>query len=220
MTCVGETKNNGASRCVPALSLTLTTVPASEVGKGNEVAVSKRVARLDPKAATMASLASVVPLKLAAETFASASVVPPNDPLNRTLSEPLAVSLLAIESVPVKFPGAFGTKLTAMVSSPPGATTNEVELAMGANRALSLATPVTLKMAAPVLRMVSSRLALEPGARSPKSSAAGASIVGRLAPLVDTLARIIALAEVVPGGGPTGKNDAPPVSDRNERLAG
>ena len=66
---VGETKKSGAGRSTPALSLTLIVVPASSVGRGTEAAVLVVVARAVPKAATMDSLASAAPLKLAAETL-------------------------------------------------------------------------------------------------------------------------------------------------------
>ena len=77
LTCVGETKKSWAVRAVPALSRTLTVVPASVVGKGDVVAVCRLVANPVPKAAVMMSADKAVALKLAAETLASVLIVVP-----------------------------------------------------------------------------------------------------------------------------------------------
>ena len=56
MICPGDTKKSGAKRSVPALSLTLTVVPARVVGKGMVEADCVVVAKPAPKAATISSL--------------------------------------------------------------------------------------------------------------------------------------------------------------------
>src|SRR5262249_38141206 len=71
--CAGATKKSGASRSTPALSRTLTAAPAISVGNGKVVAAWLAVARPAPNAATMDSLATPSPLKLAAEAVVTAA---------------------------------------------------------------------------------------------------------------------------------------------------
>ena len=75
----GETEKSGASRSVPALSLTLTLVPASVVGSGVAVALAVVVAKPCPKLAAMAAAVGSVPVKLAAEmvVMARGATLPP-----------------------------------------------------------------------------------------------------------------------------------------------
>lgn len=68
-TCEGLTKKSGASRSMPALSMILTVVPCSEVGRGSVWAAAVPVANGKPKAEAIASRANSSPLKLAAETM-------------------------------------------------------------------------------------------------------------------------------------------------------
>src|SRR5262249_30986251 len=61
--CPGETKRSGAGT-----PLTVSVVPASDVGSGNVCAASTRYARFDPKAAAIESAASGPTRKSAALT--------------------------------------------------------------------------------------------------------------------------------------------------------
>src|SRR5262245_16170876 len=79
-------------------------------------------------------------------------------------------------------------------------------------------TLVMFRIADPLLRTVSGRSVVVFAATTPKSIVAGASIAGRLAPLDPTLARIIALADVVPEGGPIARNCVPLFSDKKLRF--
>lgn len=72
----GATKKSGAVRSAPPLSLTLTLVPAIEVGSGNEAAACVVVASLTPKDETIDSGANPSEeRKLAAETLATGLLI-------------------------------------------------------------------------------------------------------------------------------------------------
>src|SRR5262245_51717207 len=68
--CIGETKKSGAARSVPVLSLTLTVVPPSVVGRGRLSAAAVMPVNPAPKTVIIASAELLPDWKLAAETIA------------------------------------------------------------------------------------------------------------------------------------------------------
>src|SRR5262249_18263535 len=126
----------------------------------------------------MASLANVVPMKLAAETVESGSEAAAMVPLTGMETTLLAGSLLAMDMAAVGVPEAVGLSRTTIVSCPPGATANVLEMAVTLKLEEGLLTLVMLRTAVPVLRTVSRRLTAVFAATTPKSIIAGVLITG------------------------------------------
>src|SRR5215813_13858879 len=126
----------------------------------------------------MESLATIGPLKLAAETVESVNVAAPMVAFIGMDTMPWAGSLHVIEIAPDGVPPDVGMSRTATVSCPPGAMAKVLVMELTLKLDARLLMLVTFRTAVPVLRKVSRRLTAVLAGTTPKSIDAGATITG------------------------------------------